>query len=72
VSDTLKVMTEEIVGAEFSSAGTSTSATSKVLYEFSLQCCSHGAMLSGLIVGPSLRVYIENLKTIFWGSFRML
>jgi hypothetical protein len=41
VSDTLKVMTEEIVGAEFSFAGTNTSATSKVLYEFSLQCCKY-------------------------------
>jgi len=38
-------MTEEIVGAEFSFAGTNTLATSKVLYEFSLQCCRYGISL---------------------------
>jgi hypothetical protein len=38
-------MTEEIVGAEFSLAGTNTLATSKVLDEFSLQCCRYGISL---------------------------
>jgi len=38
-------MTEEIGCAEFTLAGINTSATSKVLDEFSLQCCRYGSSL---------------------------